>query len=776
MPLEAARHGCSDDTVSYDHRDPSHPVRNIIRRMYQLRENFPVLNDGFFLQQLSNQTEEIVYPGSSDVQTETGFWSVMRSEFAGIQDLSGSGWSTPIWLVYSNLNESKTYEFNCANNDTNLNITALISPYDSGTTVKNLFYPYDEHTLEDSQRSLGINGSTSPNGCLSNLNMAAYGFKAYVPMDQWAGVRPMITKFSPGHDTRIVSSSNSNGTESVDVELQFSTEMDCDSVTGSIEFNSTTESKNAPRIDMSTVKCSAVENATAPSFVGAITSNWTWSATLLDVAHGIHAITVRNATSTDGSSTNAVDRFIFRLGAANNPVVFPRTANYSSTLLSKSDDSKITLNHSAPGADSWRYSTNFGSSFSDWMPYNGSVSVVEKQDWSGTSLQKWDGDHVRVEYFSRLAGSSDHVQQSDSGKATPRRFPHLALNGPYNQYGYDAGLSNEMKLEDDFTWTKHWMVEWSNNGSLAQINVWGINPDGKPDQTYVMGDADGDSILDRFPPSALSAVVLNVTQPPPRPYLGWRFIINDGDLRFRIVPSGSMWTQLALYILLWVVPILTGAASVWVYMKGFYSVKFNQIGLTEKVGFIPLIFKKPFQRIASHEPDEKARVMTKLKKRPTFLQPNDQLTNAHGGHRRSVLIATMEYDIEDWAIKVKIGGLGVMAQLMGKNLGHQDLIWVVPCVGGIDYPVDEEADPIQVTILGTEYEIKVQYHKLRNITYVLLDAPVFRQQTKAEPYPARMDDLNSAIYYSAWNQSVSLAFSPIVLSIMSPGGPPLFRS
>ena len=38
--------------------------------------------------------------------------------------------------------------------------------------------------------------------------------------------------------------------------------------------------------------------------------------------------------------------------------------------------------------------------------------------------------------------------------------------------------------------------------------------------------------------------------------------------------------------------------------------------------------------------------------------------------RRTVLIATMEYDIEDWAIKVKIGGLGVMAQLMGKNRKH----------------------------------------------------------------------------------------------------------
>ena len=56
-----------------------------------------------------------------------------------------------------------------------------------------------------------------------------------------------------------------------------------------------------------------------------------------------------------------------------------------------------------------------------------------------------------------------------------------------------------------------------------------------------------------------------------------------------------------------------------------------------------------------------------------------------------------------------------------------------------------------VTILGALYEIPVQYHVLRNITYVLLDAPIFRQQTKTEPYPPRMDDLESAVYYSAWN-------------------------
>ena len=97
------------------------------------------------------------------------------------------------------------------------------------------------------------------------------------------------------------------------------------------------------------------------------------------------------------------------------------------------------------------------------------------------------------------------------------------------------------------------------------------------------------------------------------------------------------------------------------------------------------------------------------------------------------------------------------AQLMGKALGFQDLIWVVPCIGGIVYPRAESAESMYITILGGLYEVRVNYHKLRNITYVLLDAPIFRAQTKAEPYPARMDDLNSAVFYSTWNQCIALA-------------------
>lgn len=67
--------------------------------------------------------------------------------------------------------------------------------------------------------------------------------------------------------------------------------------------------------------------------------------------------------------------------------------------------------------------------------------------------------------------------------------------------------------------------------------------------------------------------------------------------------------------------------------------------------------------------------------------------------------------------------------------------------------------------MGKSYRIEVQYHILRNITFVLLDAPVFRRQTKAEPYPPRMDDLDSAVYYSAWNSCIAEALKRFTVDL-----------
>ncbi|RDW75869.1 glycoside hydrolase family 13 protein [Coleophoma crateriformis] len=765
FPVESATTGCTDDWNMRDHRDPAAPIRNIIKHMYQMRENYPSLQDGWFLQQLSNMTSWIQYPGSGTTKTETGLWSTMRSGFDNIQDLSGTGaGNQSVWLVYQNGNSSKTYSFTCSDND-----TALIAPFDSGTTVRNLFYPFDTVTLKASSQKLGIANQTGYNGCLDSLTMSAWEFKAYVPADTWVGPGPMITKFSPGHDVSVQSAVKPGEQESIPIEFHFSQEMSCTGLISSMKITSTTEDGQVAQLDNNTVACNTVQTEAVTDYIGSIPTTWKFTANLTNVSNGIHSITLTNVSTNSGNdTTKSVDKFLFRVGQTDNPVVFPRLANYTLGLLHQNSDGSLYVSHKAAGADKFRYSLNWESTWSNWTSYTGGNTTLETQPWTGTSKQKWDGEHVIMQYFSNLTGSSSYIQHADlDASQQARRFPHLFIEGPFNLYGYDAGLKNEMtKNKKTGLWEAYFMTEWP---GVFQINVWGMNPDGEPDKTFILGDVDLDGVLDRMPPSSLSTTLVNYTYRadtgnhllgdfiyPPAPYLGYKVVLNDGDYAYGLVPYGSRAQQMILAFLMIIIPVVTGGLSIWLFMKSFYAVKFNAVGISEPHHFIPLAIRRKLKRQEKGEKDMALGV-------PSPIMMHDNPSNvglsadAGGGRRRTVLIATMEYDIEDWEIKIKIGGLGVMAQLMGKNLGHQDLIWVVPCVGGIDYPVDTPAASMDVTILGKPYEIQVQYHTLRNITYVLLDAPVFRAQSKSEPYPARMDDLDSAVYYSAWNQCIALA-------------------
>lgn len=775
FPVNSSLVGCSDDSVSLDHRDPSHPIYNIYKTTFEMRRRFPVLNDGFDVRQLSNKTNFYTLSGSFNVSTEYGIWSDVRMAFDGVQDLSDAGGAgdQPVWLVHSNHNQTITYEFDCSDND-----TALISPYDSGTTVKNLYYPFDEWTLEASSQKLGYNGSTKYNGCLSTMNMTQYGFKAFVPQDVWQHPSPTITKLIindtfVGHDQRILSTVGSGETDTLSMEMRFSSEMDCDSVRDSLSITSTTEDGTVATIDTDSTDCLTVDPDDMPIFYGGLPSIWRFKTNITNVANGIHTITLNNATDSDKNMyTGSKDHLMFRIGEAENPMVFPKTANYSSTLLFKQESSKRSteteegyyISHKAPGADKFRYSMTWGSEWSDWMNYTGGNTTLDSQTWSGTKKQRWTGDHVRVQYWSRAAGSADHLQEGEvyGSDKHIRRFPHLFIHGPFNEFGYDSGVKNEMTNSGNSTWEFDYMVEWPGQ---FQINVWGMDENGVPDVTYAFGDVDNDTILDRVAPTSLEMSVVNVTNlGPESPYLAWRIHLNDGDYRFTLIAVGNRWRQLALFILLAVIPPITGFLGIWGYLRAFYQVKFNQIGLSEAKSILPMAIRKHLGM--GEEIKEKDDFpATPMGGSSESVIVDGLSTPVNGGmigavvanKRRTVLIGTMEYDISDWNIKIKIGGLGVMAQLMGKNLQHQDLIWVVPCVGGVDYPVDTPGEPVDVTILGKTYEVQVQYHKLENITYMLLDAPVFRQQSTKEPYPARMDDLDSAIYYSAWNQCIAEA-------------------
>ncbi|KAK3384909.1 alpha-1,3-glucan synthase [Podospora didyma] len=746
MPLDSTLRGCEDVKNSYDHRDPSSPVRNILKTMFHLRDQFPSIKEGVFLKELSNKTEHIKLPGSGNATTEMGIWSVMKSGWAGIQIL---GDTPAVWLVYHNRNETTRYEFDC-NSETD----AFIAPFEAGATVTNLIFPHDNLTLQDSAITLGLNGSKKANGCPTPIVLAPFEFRAYVPYEAFAPPPAMITKFVPGHDTPIESTGKSM---TVDISFQFSVAMSCDALTDAIRINSTTEKGEIPSIDKASVQCKNLTGSEAERapFVGALASAFRWSAKLTNVADGVHLITVVNATTSDTRShTNSNDPFLIRVGKADNPVVWPFRANYSSSLLVANGD-KLSVSHKAPGADKWRYSLNWGSSWSDWLPYNGGGSAtLDRQAWEGAKHQEWEGQHVIVQYHSRLLGSSSFVQHGDSGFSSVRRFPHMWANGKFNQYGFDGGYKNALQQNGDGLWEWHYNDEWP---STVQLNVWGMNPDGQPDQTFIYGDIDKDHVLDRMPPSAMAPTVINVTDIPPYPFLSYRLVLQDATLRYALVPQGDQRVQIAFFVLMWIVPILTGLAAVFVFIGTFYKVKVVEKGIKKPAITISGVFHQTNAKVKS-----KVSAMKSRSRRGSISTVSEFGDGAVGmsdlpPKRKMVLIATVEYNIDDWNIKVKIGGLGVMAQLMGKALGHQDLIWVVPCVGDIEYPdiPEEKAEPMNVVILGASYTVSVSYHQVDNITYVLLDAPVFRQQTKAEPYPPRMDNIDSAIYYSTWNQCIA---------------------
>jgi alpha-1,3-glucan synthase len=738
MPLESAREGCKDVTNTYDHRNPSHPIRGIIRQLYHLRAQFPALNDGLSLDNLSKQTKMIVLPGSSGIETETGLWSVRRAPFDGIQNFGGP---SDIWLVYHNRNETTIYSFNCSSDS-----SAIISPFDSGTTVKNLMFPHDELRLVDGPKKLHLNGSEISNGCVQHLEFAPYEFRLYVPNSRFVPPPPMVTKFLPGHDHPLLRNSNVSG-NSVDISLQFNVEMDCRRLKENITIVSSTFGKVTPRIDADSVSCEKVTiNERAP-YVGAIASAWSWSARILDVDDGIHQIVVNDVLTADGgSSTGSTDKFLIRMGKADNPIVF-LTANYSKSLLFKRDNGELVLSHKAAGADSWRYSLNWGSSWSKWNDIGEIDVTLEQQPWSGSKQQEWKGTHVMVQYWSRLLGSSSFIQHGDVEFGHERRIPHLFANGPFNQFGFDAGFRNQFKLITGSSWSWHFMNEWP---SALQLNVWGTNPSGQPDHSFVYGDIDGDGVLDRLNPASLLINALNITQRPPSPHLAYRIEINDASLRYELIPVGNQWLQLALFVALCFSPLVAGLVAVGIFQGSFYKVKFVARGVgLRKFGTAFATLKNTMwvrkQNATRGQHPEAVHIIREV--------------SVVSVPRRKVLIATIEYNIDDWHIKVKIGGLGVMAQLMGKALSHLDLIWVVPCTEGIEYPdnEDERAESMVVQILDNIYSVSVHYHVVDNITFVVLDAPIFRTTNKANPYPPRMDDISSAIYYSTWNQCIAQA-------------------
>lgn len=189
-----------------------------------------------------------------------------------------------------------------------------------------------------------------------------------------------------------------------------------------LQINSTTSDSSTPQLDTDSIRCSNSSNSDSslPSLAGTKSTIWHFAATLVNVSDGIHQISIKNvSTAADAEmTTNSHDHFLFRVGHGDNPMVFPKSANCSQNLLFKDPENQLYVSHKAAGADLFRYSLNFGTTYSDWEEYSIGVNpktVLLMKSWSGTKLQAWNGEHVIARYWSCFAGSSDHVQHADLG-------------------------------------------------------------------------------------------------------------------------------------------------------------------------------------------------------------------------------------------------------------------------------------------------------------------------------------------------------------------------
>ncbi|WAQ90638.1 hypothetical protein PtA15_13A37 [Puccinia triticina] len=737
MPLGKALNGCKDDWNSLDHYDPTSNTRNMLGHFAYLRSQYSSLQDGFNLTQLGNWTTFGELPASSHTPTEWGLWSVSRSPLKS-QKLSGPNPELPVWILYSNVNQTTTFSYDCASK------LAITSPYPAPSTVRNLFYPYETYDLDPSSTSSTWDEAPPFLGCLKSITMEPLSYKALVPASNWTPPQPRLVGFTPGHDARILSQAD-NDNETIPINFSFSDELLCEGVSSSLSLSYTIDpnSKASPRIDLEHANCSKIESS-SNSTQNALPAVWQWSASIVGAADGIYELVLNNATGQNGIHTNSIDHLLLRKGRKQNPITFS-DVSYPESLL-ESKDGKYTLRSDAPGADLMRYSIDFGKTYSNWTRYSSELTLPD----NAFSISKfWEGDHVRVQYWSRLAGSAAAAIDADINFAGgyKRKFPQLILRGAYNKWGFDEGIPGLLSPRSE-NMTIDVITSWPHEFQLAVFEA---------REKVFYGDVDNDGVLDLLPPNSQARNFLSLP-PPSKPYLGWRIMINPKDLTWGAQPVGHQKIVIMLLILFLFIPPTTALLACWLYQRIFYKVKHNQYGF-QTAGlnsFLP-IQHLPKSMRNSRIPSTLKHVIT-----PHF-GSNAEKSQAsfantwpdNAGSRRKVLIATLEYEIIDWGIKVKIGGLGVMTSLMGKVMEDLDLLWVIPKVSGLEYPEAERAEPIAVVVFGETYLVELQIHKFKNITYFLLDSPIFRANSKINPYPARMDDLDSAIFYSYWNQSIA---------------------
>lgn len=136
------------------------------------------------------------------------------------------------------------------------------------------------------------------------MTLPAYGFKAFVPKGAFVAPSSFITKFEPGHDARILSTTTTG--EQVPISFQFSEEMDCNSITGGLSVTSTALNGETAQFDKSSISCQPISSIQSAPYTGTLAGTFNYSVVLDNVFHGVHEIILNNVTNKARNHTTNV--------------------------------------------------------------------------------------------------------------------------------------------------------------------------------------------------------------------------------------------------------------------------------------------------------------------------------------------------------------------------------------------------------------------------------------------------------------------------------------
>lgn len=136
--------------------------------------------------------------------------------------------------------------------------------------------------------------------------MPAWSFKAFVPKAKFVQPSPYITRFSPGHDARLVPQETSG--DIVRIGFEFSQEMNCADITRSLTITSKALNDESPQLDTTSVSCKSIEETEVVTWPGALTSVFSYEIDLGNVFPGVHRVTLSNVTTADGNQSTNVSR------------------------------------------------------------------------------------------------------------------------------------------------------------------------------------------------------------------------------------------------------------------------------------------------------------------------------------------------------------------------------------------------------------------------------------------------------------------------------------